>query len=394
MSAIDAIRRDHDALIAIRRDLHAHPELGLETFRTADVVAGQLEGWGIETHRLVGGAGVVGVLRNGAGNRAVGLRADMDALPILEATGLPWASTVPGKMHACGHDGHTTMLLGAAKHLAETRAFSGTVYLIFQPGEEGCGGALAMLEDGLFEKFPCDVVYGMHNRTGMEVGTFAVRPGPAMAGGAFFDITIEGKGSHGARPEESVDPVLVACHLGTALQSIVSRNLNPRDPAVVSVTKVVGGDAYNVIPQTAVVSGTARFFERGVGEEIEAAMRRLAGGVAAGFGATASVDWRLIFAPTINAEGPAEVVREVALGLVGGERLFTDKPPVMGSEDFAFMMEKVPGAYLNVGNGPGFSPHHPGYAFEDAAIPYGAGMYVGLVERELPEAGREGGVGG
>ena len=380
---IGAIRRDHSMLTAIRRDLHAHPELGLETFRTADIVAGQLEAWGIETHRLVGGAAVVGVLRAGSGNRAVGLRADMDALPIVEATGLPCASVVPGKMHACGHDGHTTMLLGAAKHLAETRAFSGTVHFIFQPGEEGCGGALAMLEDGLFERFPCDVVYGMHNRTGMDVGTFAIRPGAAMAGGAFFDIAVEGKGSHGARPEQSVDPVLTACHLATALQSIVSRNLVPRDPAVVSVTKVVGGDAYNVIPQRAVISGTARFFERRVGDEIEAAMRRLAGGVAAGFGATAAVEWRLIFAPTINAAEPAETVRAAAVALVGEGRVVTNKPPVMGSEDFAFMMERVPGAYLNVGNGPGHSPHHPGYAFEDAAIPYGAGMYVALVEREL-----------
>ena len=378
---IDAIRRDHEMLTAIRRDIHAHPELGMEEHRTADLVAKKLEEWGIEVHRNVGKTGVVGVLRSGSGNRAIGLRADMDALPMTEITGLPWASTVPGKMHACGHDGHTTMLLGAAKYLAETRRFSGTVHLIFQPGEEGCGGALAMLEDGLFERFPCDAIYGMHNRTGMDVGTYAVREGAAMAGGAFFDITVTGKGSHGARPEESIDPVLTACHLATALQSIVSRNLTPRDPAVVSVTKVVGGDAYNVIPQTAVISGTARFFARPVGEQIEAAMRRLAEGIASGFGAKAEVDWRLIFAPTINAPEPTTAVEDAVRGL--GAPLITDKPPVMGSEDFAFMLEKVPGAYLNVGNGPGFSPHHPGYAFEDAAIPYGAGLYAKLVEQEL-----------
>ncbi len=378
---IESIRPWQDELVAIRRDIHAHPELGMEEHRTAALVADQLEAWGIEVHRGVGKTGVVGVLRNGPGNRAIGLRADMDALPMTEMTGLPWASTVPGKMHACGHDGHTTMLLGAAKYLAETRRFSGTVVFIFQPGEEGCGGALAMLEDGLFERFPCDAIYGMHNRTGMEVGTYAVGQGAVMAGGAFFDITVGGKGSHGARPEMSVDPVLTACHLGTALQSIVSRNLSPRDPAVVSVTKVVGGDAYNVIPQTAVLSGTARFFRREVGEEIEAALRRLSEGVAAGFGATAAVDWRLIFAPTVNAAEPVAVV-EAAVGALGAP-LFTDKPPVMGSEDFAFMLERVPGAYLNVGNGPGFSPHHPGYAFEDAAIPYGAGLYAQVVELAL-----------
>ena len=391
MTAIDAIRQHQDELVAIRHDIHAHPELGMEETRTAELVARKLEEWGIEVHRGVGGTGVVGVLRNGpagqaGGNRAIGLRADMDALPMTEMTGLPWSSTVPGKMHACGHDGHTTMLLGAAKYLAETRRFSGTVNLIFQPGEEGCGGALAMLEDGLFERFPCDSIYGMHNRTGMDVGRFAVRTGAVMAGGAFFDITITGKGSHGARPEESIDPVLVACHLGTALQSIVSRTLSPRDPAVVSVTKVAGGDAYNVIPQTAVLSGTARFFAREVGETIEASMRRLADGVAAGFGATASVDWRLIFAPTVNAAEPVALVEAAARDLAGDDKLETNKPPVMGSEDFAFMLERVPGAYLNVGNGPGFSPHHPGYAFNDEAIPYGAALYARLVELGLPLA--------
>jgi len=388
VSTVDHIRRDQAELAAIRHDIHAHPELGLEEHRTADLVARKLEEWGIEVHRGVGKTGVVGVLRSGVGNRAIGLRADMDALPMHEMTDLPFRSTVPGKMHACGHDGHTAMLLGAAKYLAETRSFSGTVNLIFQPGEEGCGGALAMLDDGLFERFPCDAIYGMHNRTGMDVGTFAVGEGAVMAGGAFFDITIAGKGSHGARPEMSVDPVLTACHIATALQSIVSRNLSPRDPAVLSVTKVVGGDAYNVIPQTATISGTARFFNRGVGEQIEAAMRRLAEGVASGFGATASLDWRLIFAPTVNAAEPAAAVRHAVTDLVGAAQLVTDKPPVMGSEDFAFMLERVPGAYLNVGNGEGFSPHHPGYMFNDAAIPYGAGLYARLVELGLPETER------
>ena len=384
MSTIEHIRRDHDELTAIRHDIHAHPELGLEEHRTAELVARKLEEWGIEVHRGVGKTGVVGVLRAGTGNRAIGLRADMDALPMQEMTDLPFRSTVPGKMHACGHDGHTAMLLGAAKYLAETRRFSGAVNLIFQPGEEGCGGALAMLDDGLFERFPCDVIYGMHNRTGVEVGAYAVGEGAVMAGGAFFDITVGGKGSHGARPEMSIDPVLTACHIATALQSIVSRNLSPRDPAVVSVTKVAGGDAYNVIPQAATISGTARFFTRTVGEQVEVAMRRLSEGVALGFGATASLDWRLIFAPTVNAAEPAAAVRAAVTDLVGAAKLATGKPPVMGSEDFSFMLERVPGAYLNVGNGEGFSPHHPGYMFNDAAIPYGAGLYARLVELGLP----------
>jgi amidohydrolase len=378
---IEAIRPWQSEMEAIRRDIHAHPELGMEEHRTAELVARMLESYGVEVHRGVGKTGVVGVLRNGPGNKAIGLRADMDALPMTEMTGLAWASTVPGKMHACGHDGHTTMLLAAAKYLAATRRFSGTVHFIFQPGEEGCGGALAMLEDGLFERFPCDEIYGMHNRTGMDVGSYSVGTGAVMAGGAFFDVVIEGKGSHGARPEESIDPMLTAFHLGTAMQSIVSRTLSPRDPAVVSITKMVGGDAYNVIPQSATLSGTARFFKREVGDAIEAAVRRLADGVAAGFGATATVDWRLIFAPTVNAAEPVAMVT-AAVGALGAP-LFTDKPPVMGSEDFAFMLERVPGAYLNVGNGPGFSPHHPGYAFEDAAIPYGAGLYAKVVELAL-----------
>ena len=381
--ALAAIARDQAELEAIRHDLHAHPELGMEEHRTADIVARKLEGWGLEVHRGVGRTGVVGVLRAGSGNRALGLRADMDALPIHEGTDLPYRSTNPGVMHACGHDGHTTMLLGAAKYLAETRRFSGTIHFIFQPGEEGCGGALAMLEDGLFDRFPCDVIYGLHNRTNMDVGTVAVRDGVAMAGGAFFDIVVEGKGAHAAHPDAGIDPVLTACQIATALQSVVSRNLAPSEPAVLSVTKIAGGDAFNVIPQRATLSGTARFFSRPVGDLIEAAMRRLVEGVAAGFGATATLDWRPIFAPTINTAAATGSVREAARAVVGAERL-TEKPPVMGSEDFAFMLEKVQGSYFNIGNGPGYTPHHPEYAFNDAAIPYGAAMFVQLVEQELP----------
>ena len=386
MSPIDAIRRHHAELTAFRQDLHAHPELGMAEFRTAEKVATALEALGIEVHRGVGGTGVVGVLRNGIGNRAIGLRADMDALPMEELNDVPYRSTVKGAMHACGHDGHTTMLLGAAKYLAETRNFDGIVHFIFQPGEEGCGGALAMLEDGLFERFPCDAIYGMHNRPGMPLGEYAINSGPTAAGGAFFDITITGKGSHGARPEVSIDPVLAACHVTTALQSIVSRNLSPRDPAVVSVTKVVGGDAYNVIPETAVISGTARFFAREVSVQIEEGLKRVAEGVAAGFGASASLDYRLIFAPTINDAEQTEAYAAAASELVGDTKVARDKPPGMGSEDFSFMMERVPGAYIYLGNGDGAMPHNPRYQFNDEAIPYGAALYARVVEKGLPGA--------
>ena len=386
MSPIDAIRRHHAELTAFRQDLHAHPELGMAEFRTAEKVASALEALGIEVHRGVGGTGVVGVLRNGSGNRAIGLRADMDALPMEEMNDVPYRSTVKGAMHACGHDGHTTMLLGAAKYLAETRNFDGIVHFIFQPGEEGCGGALAMLEDGLFERFPCDAIYGMHNRPGMPLGEYAINSGPTAAGGAFFDITITGKGSHGARPEVSIDPVLAACHVTTALQSIVSRNLSPRDPAVVSVTKVVGGDAYNVIPETAVISGTARFFAREVSVQIEEGLKRVAEGVAAGFGASASLDYRLIFAPTINDAEQTEAYAAAASELVGDTKVARDKPPGMGSEDFSFMMERIPGAYIYLGNGDGAMPHNPRYQFNDEAIPYGAALYARVVEKGLPGA--------
>ena len=383
MSALDHIRRYHPELTALRQDLHAHPELGMEEHRTAEIVAKLLESYGIEVHRGIGGTGVVGVLRSGDGGPSIGLRADMDALPMEELTNLPYRSRNPGRMHACGHDGHTTMLLGAARYLAETRNFTGTVNFIFQPGEEGCGGALAMLKDGLLERFPCDALYGMHNATGLAVGKYGIGSGPFMAGGAFFDITIEGRGSHGARPEGSIDPVLTACHITTALQSIVARNISPKDTAVVSVTKVVGGDAYNVIPQTATLSGTARFFRKEVGEQIESAMRRVAEGVAAGFGATARLDYRLIFAPTINDPTRSTEMADAAAELVGEAEVDRQRPAVMGSEDFSFMLEKVPGAYIHVGNGPGAAAHNPHYNFNDEAIPFGAALYARVVENAL-----------
>ncbi len=383
-SPLDAIRSYQADLTEIRRDLHANPELGMEEHRTAEIVAAKLAEWGIEVHRGVGGTGVVGVLRSGNGEDAIGLRADMDALPMQEANDIAWRSGNPGRMHACGHDGHTTMLLGAARYLAETRAFNGTVNFIFQPGEEGMGGALAMLKDGLFERFPCNAIFAIHNRPGLAVGKYAISPGPSSAGGAFFDITVTGRGAHGARPEASVDPVLAACHVTTALQSIVSRNVPPFDTAVLSVTKVVGGDAYNVIPQSAVISGTARAFRNETMTLIEANMKRVAEGVAAGFGATAVVDFRRIFAPLINDAEQTAVIADTAAELVGEDGVDRRKPPGMGSEDFAFMMEQVPGAYIQVGNGEDSGQlHNQHYDFNDEAAPYGAALFARLVERRL-----------
>ncbi len=382
---LDRARTYQAELAAIRQDIHAHPELGLEEFRTADLVARKLEEWGIEVHRGVGITGVVGVLRNGNGQGAIGLRADMDALPVTEANDLPYASQNQGRMHACGHDGHTTMLLGAAKYLAETRNFNGTVNFIFQPAEEGVGGALAMLKDKLFERFPCNTIYGMHNRPGLPLGQFVLGKGARAAGGSFFDITITGKGAHGARPEQSIDPVLVACHIGTALQSIVSRNISPNDTAVLSITRIDSGDAYNVIPQTAVMAGTVRTMKRETMATIEANMRRIVTNVAEAFGATAEMDFRLIFAPMVAQDDEALVLGDVAAELVGEDKVKRDAPPGMGSEDFSFMLEQVPGAHINIGNGPSAALHNHLYNFNDEAIPLGVAFWATIAERKLPK---------
>jgi amidohydrolase len=384
-AALDRARLYQDELAAIRRDIHAHPELGLEEYRTADLVAEKLAEWGIEVHRGVGKTGVVGVLRNGNGQGAVGLRADMDALPILEATGLPYASQNPGRMHACGHDGHTTMLLGAAKYLAETRNFNGTVIFIFQPAEEGVGGALAMLKDGLFERFPCNTVYGMHNWPGLPVGQFVTSAGARFAGGAFFDIVITGKGAHGAHPQGSIDPVLVACHLGTALQSIVSRNISARDTAVLSITRIQTGDAYNVIPHSAILAGTVRTMTREIMATVEHNMRRLASSVAAGFGAEAVLDFRVLFAPVVNDANEAVAYADAAAEVVGEQNLQRNAPPNMASEDFGFMMEQVPGAHVMFGNGGSAALHNDLYDFNDEAIPYGVALYAAITEKKLPK---------
>ncbi len=377
---LERARAAQAELTAIRRDIHAHPELGMTEHRTADLVARKLEEWGIEVHRGVGVTGVVGVLRNGNGQASIGLRADMDALPIEEATDLPHASQIPGLMHACGHDGHTTMLLGAAKLLAETRAFNGTVNFIFQPGEEGAGGALAMLKDGLFERFPCDAVFGMHNRPGVPVGKFLIGHGARYAGAAFFDIQVVGKGAHGARPEEGIDPALTVCHLATALQSIVSRNVSARDVAVVSITRVHAGEAYNVVPETGSLGGTVRTMKAEIMTLVERNMTRLAASIAEGFGAAATVSFRPIAAPVINDPAETLVYGDAAVAVAGEANVDRDAPPVMGSEDFAYMMERVPGAHISIGNGDTPGVHNHRYDFNDAAIPYGAALYTTIVE--------------
>ena len=389
MKVIERIDGFHDDLTNWRRDLHAHPELGFEERRTADLVAKKLAEFGCEVFRGIGRTGVVGRLRAGASSRSIGLRADMDALPIHEATNLPYRSRHEGRMHACGHDGHTTMLLGAARYLAETRNFDGTVHFIFQPAEEGLGGGEAMVNDGLFERFPCDTIFGMHNRPGLAVGKFQIRTGPMMAGGAYFDVTVSGRGAHGARPEAGIDPVIIASHITTALQTVISRNVRPLDTAVLSVTQIHAGDAYNVIPEQAFIRGTVRAFSSETMMLIEQNISRIASGVAAGFGGTAELDFRLIFPPLVNDATEAEFIADTAATLVGEDNINRNGNLVMASEDFSYMLDRRPGAYNQIGNGDssgGCEVHNPGYDFNDAALPLGASLFARVAERKLSPA--------
>ena len=379
----------HANMRAWRQDIHAHPELGFQESRTAALVADQLQALGLDVTRGVGKTGVVGTLRAGSSPRSLGLRADMDALPIAEANTFGHRSVHAGVMHACGHDGHTAMLLGAAHHLARSKRFDGIVHFIFQPAEEGLGGAKAMIDDGLFERFPCDAVFGMHNRPNLPVGHFAVRSGPMMAGGAFFDIQVTGKGTHGARPEAGVDAALVAAQIAVALQTIVSRNIAPVDTAVLSVTQIHAGDAYNVIPQTARLGGTVRAFSREVMALVETSMRRVAEGTAQALGARAELDFRVLFAPTVNDAREAEYAAMICTELVGADKVERHPALIMASEDFSFMLERVPGCYLNIGNGlgeGGCEVHNPAYDFNDEALPLGAAFFARLVERRLAVA--------
>ncbi len=387
---VRAIGAYHDDLTAIRRDLHAHPELGFEEVRTAGVVAERLHAWGIDVHEGLGRTGVVGVLRGREESaRTVGLRADMDALPIVEDNAFAHRSTHAHRMHACGHDGHTTMLLGAARHLAATRDFAGTVHLIFQPGEEGHAGAKAMIDDGLFTRFPCDTIYAMHNWPSLPAGHVGVNVGPMMAAADRFEITITGRGGHGAHPYLAVDPVVVASHLVTAIQSIVARNVSPIDSAVVTVAGVQAGDmdAFSVIPGTAKLIGTARSFKESVQAMVEERLVALTGSVAAAFGATGTCVYRRLYPATINTPAEARFAADVAASLVGEAHVTRDLAPSMGAEDFSFMLPVRPGAYLRIGQGgaeSGAFLHNTRYDFNDAVLPVGAGLYAALALQSLP----------
>jgi hippurate hydrolase len=372
--------------VALRRDLHRHPELAFEEHRTAALVAARLEDWGYAVTRGLGGTGVVGTLVRGQGPRRLGLRADMDALPIAEATGKPWASERPGLMHACGHDGHTAMLLAAARRLAEDAAFDGTLHLIFQPAEEGGGGALRMMADGLFERFPCDAVFAMHNMPGVPQGHLVLREGAAMASSDYATITLTGTGGHGAMPQHAADPVVAAASLVMALQTVVSRNVDPLQAAVVTVGALHAGQANNVIPATATLELSVRALDRGVRALLEQRIRALAEAQAASFGVRAEVAWRPGYAVLVNSAAETAFARAVALEVAGAERVVPQGPPLTGSEDFAFMLERVPGSYLLIGNGDGPGScmvHHPGFDFNDDNIAVGSAFWVRLAQRFL-----------
>jgi amidohydrolase len=390
--AVAAIRAWHADLTAIRRELHANPELGFEEHFTAELVARQLARWGVdEVHRGIGRTGVVGVIRGRDTHsaRTVGLRADMDALPMGEENDFPHRSRKAGCMHGCGHDGHTAMLLGAARYLAQTRNFNGTVHLIFQPGEEGHAGAQAMIDDGLFERFPCDAVYAMHNWPALPPGTIAVRPGPMMAAADRVTIHVEGRGGHGAHPYQTIDPVLVAAHIITAAQSIVSRNVRPLDSAVVSLCAIQAGDlgAMSVIPRDAKIVGTVRTFRADIQEMIEQRLGALVASVAAGFGAKATLKYERLYPATINSRDEALFGQRVAAELVGTENLVDDLEPSMGAEDFSFMLKVRRGAYFRIGQGgadAGRLLHNTRYDFNDEILPLGAALFARLAERSMP----------
>ncbi len=374
-----------------RRHIHANPETAFEEVGTARYVVERLKSFGVdEIHEGIARTGVVGVIRGGSSGRAVGLRADMDALDMQEGTGLAWQSTRVGKHHACGHDGHTTMLLGAARHLARTRNFDGTVYLIFQPAEENEGGGRVMVEEGLFDRFPMQAVFGMHNIPGIAAGQIAVRAGPMMASYDMFELTITGRGAHGAMPHMGVDPIVIGAELTQKLQTIVSRNVDPIDPAVLSVTKFHSGSAWNIIPNEAVLGGTVRAFSTRVQDQIEQRIRQLCEGTAASHGAQITVRYERRYPPTVNHPEQAALCMNVAQALVGAENVIIDPKPAMGSEDFAWMLQAKPGCYVWIGNGTGSSGgcmvHNPGYDFNDSILPTGAAYWVRLAETALAVA--------
>jgi len=396
MKVIESILADAAAIATVRRDIHAHPELCFEEQRTSDVIAQQLTAWGIPIHRGMGMTGVVGIVRNGTSERALGLRADIDALPMTERNTFAHASRHAGKMHACGHDGHTAMLLAAAKYLSKHRNYDGTVYLVFQPAEEGGGGAREMIKDGLFEKFPMQAIFGAHNWPGMAVGQFAVKSGPSFASSNEFKITIRGKGAHAAMPHNGIDPVPVACQMVQAFQTIISRNKRPIDAGVISVTMIHTGEATNVVPESCVIEGTVRTFTIDVLDLIEQRMKIIAEHTCAAFGATCEFEFVRNYPPTINDPAETDFVRRVMADVVGADNVL-EFEPTMGAEDFSYFLLEKPGAYFLIGNGDGnhsagghgMGPcmlHNPSYDFNDELIPLGATLWVRLVEAWLAAA--------
>ncbi len=373
-------------LTALRRDIHAHPELAFNETRTADIVARELQRYGLEVHRGIAKTGVVGVLRAGTSQRMIGLRADMDALPLCEMNEFPHHSKYQGKMHACGHDGHTAMLLGAARYLAENPDFDGIAVFIFQPAEESEGGAAVMIEDGLFERFPVEAVFGLHNWPGIPVGQMMAMPGPVMAGTCAFEISVRGHGCHAAMPHQGVDSIVTGAQLVQALQTVVSRTLHPCESAVVSVTQFHGGEAWNIIPEEVILRGTIRTFKPEIQETVERAIERLCSGIAAANGAQINVNFDHRYPPTVNSVAEAKFCQEVAREVFGEEHVLTDILPSMGAEDFAYMLNEKPGCYVWLGNGPGTGGctlHNPHYDFNDELLTLGASYWVHLVRRWL-----------
>ncbi len=388
MPVYNRIAELHDEMQAWRRDIHKHPELGFEEIRTAEIVAGKLREWGIEVHEGIGKTGLVGVLKGqGNSNRTIGIRADMDALPMQEMTGLEYQSVHDGKMHACGHDGHTTILLGAAKYLSETRNFDGTVNFIFQPAEEGGGGGDAMVKDGLFERFPCDGVYGLHNMPDKPKGTFHIKTGTLMASADVARVTITAKGGHAAHPQRANDPIKIGVQLYTALQTIVSRNISPVDNVVISITEFHAGAAMNIIPHDAKLTASIRTATPEMRDYVEQRFKEICAGIAATFNADIEVDYHRNYPCTINHEAETEIVSRAADAIVGEQNVNRKAPVRMGSEDFSFMLEACPGAYIHLGSGDEdhtFTVHHPEYDFNDDILGIGASLWARLVEQELP----------
>ncbi len=393
MAVINRIAEFHEDIKGWRRDLHAHPETAFEEQRTSDFVAEKLDEWGIEVHRGLATTGVVGVLRGQNNNgRAIGLRADMDALHLTELNEFEHRSKNEGKMHGCGHDGHTAMLLGAARYLAETKNFDGTVNFIFQPAEENEGGGRVMVEEGLFEKFPVEAVYGLHNMPGIPAGQVGMRVGPAMAAFDIFEVTVDGVGAHAAMPHLGVDAVVITSQIVTALQTIASRRVDPLESVVVSVTQFHAGDTWNVIPQQAVIRGTVRSFKKEIQDQAEADIRRIAQGICEAQGATMSMRYERRYPAVVNTSLETDIAAEVAAEVVGATNVEVGAPPLMGSEDFAYMLQEKPGCYIWLGNGAdgqpgGCSVHNPHYDFNDDISVIGASYWAKLVETTMPRAG-------